>query len=150
MLVKEENLKELFFSENVNDKIYAHKKWADKLSDLVNQLFVVIKLKYNLITHQTLVHPTFKSHENNAVIYFRKEDNKDIFSLTFELDNRNEILGIKWTTYDSNKHLRANIKTTKTIRVMTFGFGKSSGTEHCYARTVKSSVELLEQVLKYV
>jgi hypothetical protein len=155
MIVKESNLKEIKLYFNINGTIYAHKDWADRISDLISQLCVVIKLKYNLIIHTTSIYDTYNEEDNEKrfSIYFRQEDNKDMFGLKLELNRENELMLINWTTHDSSKQLRGRIPTTKTIKRTTIASGVNKRHfifESYSCKSAKSSVELLEQVLKYV
>jgi hypothetical protein len=152
MLIKDKNLKPLVIDLSSGESVYAHKKWADKISDLISQLYVVIKLKHNLIIHVTSPHAVSNKEdsEKQLAIYFRQEDNKDVFDLTLELSKDNELSSIIWRTSDSNNKLRHKIPMTKTIRVWTFSFGSSFGGESYTCRTVKSSVEFLEQLVKHI
>ncbi len=158
MLVKQENLKLLNTHFDFGEPIYVNKKWESKLSDLLSQLFIVSKLKYSFIIHAVAssnnAYVLNKDNKKDYCVYF-KQENKDVFLLTFKTSVQNELVKLDWKTFDKEKQLISKIPVTKTIKRLSFDFASGIGVRHFHSEvywvnTIKSSVEFLEKLIKLI
>jgi hypothetical protein len=121
------------------------------MSDLLCQLFVLIKFNHNLIIHNSVYSPNkyMNKYEKYFTVFFRKEDNSDFFILTLIADEKNNLLNLDFLNKNLNNLLNDKITQKKTIYLWKSISSDTFG-ETFACRTVKSSVEFLEQLVKYI
>jgi len=153
MLVSNKNLKQLRVDLDFRKPIYVHKKWEQELSDLITQLLIVVKLKYNFYVHPTATEISVGKREVSQIefcVFFRQPDNKEVFILKIKTNSQNEMICLEWKTQGKENKIGNKISQTKTIKRLDFSFNGRDNSEHFYCSTVKSSVDFLRQLLKYI
>lgn len=153
MLVSQKNLRQLSLDLDFRKPIYVHRKWEQELSDLITQLLIVIKLKYNLYVHPTTTEISVGKKEVSQIefcVFFMREDNRDIFTLKIKTNSQNEMIFLEWKTQGKENKIGNKISQTKTIKRLDFSFNGRDNSEHFYCSTIKSSVDFLRQLLKYI